>query len=90
MTEDMKDTLESAAFPFTHYANSESVTATGMTLRDYFAAKAIAVVMPSVVEILQKQNLSQEKTDQLKKGAAAACYGMADAMLEARVMQWDN
>ena len=58
--------------------------AEGMTLRDYFAAKAMAVVMPAVVETLRKQTLSQEKTDQLKNGAAAACYGMADAMLKAR------
>jgi hypothetical protein len=56
----------------------------GMTLRDYFAAKAMAVIMPTVVEILQKQAMSTEKTDQLKNGAAAACYGMADAMLKAR------
>lgn len=84
MTEDMKETLESAAFPFTHQSDGNSVTATGMTLRDYFAAKVMAVVMPAVVDTLRRQTLSQEKVDQLKNGAAAACYGMADAMLKAR------
>lgn len=84
MTEDMQGMLESAAFPFTHQSDGNSVTATGMTLRDYFAAKAMAVVMPAVVDTLRRQTLSQEKIDQLKNGAAAACYGMADAMLKAR------
>ena len=56
----------------------------GMTLRDYFAAKALLVVMPSVVEELQRRNHSSEKTAMLKKVAAEACYGMADALLEAR------
>jgi hypothetical protein len=83
----MNDKNEPAfpALPISRELNGELVyQAKGLTIRDYFAAKAMAVIMPSVVEILQKQSMSAEKTDQLKKGAAAACYGMADAMMEAR------
>lgn len=74
-----KDNVGGAAFPT--YRDSLYL---GMSLRDYFAAKAMAVIMPTVVEILQKQAMSTEKTDKLKNGAAAACYGMADAMPKAR------
>lgn len=73
------------ALPITRDFNGEILyQAKGITIRDYFAAKAMHVIMPSVVEILQKQSMSKEKTDQLKAGAAEACYGMADAMMEAR------
>lgn len=56
----------------------------GMTLRDYFAAKAMIFVMPDVIKELQKGYLTQEKTDKLKTVACEACYGIADAMLSAR------
>jgi len=55
-----------------------------ITLRDYFAAKAMAVVMPTVVAELQRKAHGQDKTTLLKNAAAEACYGMADAMLKAR------
>jgi hypothetical protein len=80
--------MNEPAFPTNYFYDQENeheiLPMPGMTLRDYFAAKAMAVIMPTVVEILQKQAMSTEKTDQLKNGAAAACYGMADAMLKAR------
>ena len=56
----------------------------GMTLRDYFAAKAMQVVMPSVIAELQRKSYSDEKTKLLKNTSAEACYGMADAMMKAR------
>ena len=67
------------AFPVTsdNYANSESV---GMTLRDYFAAKALQ-------GLLANPKLQPEI---LKHGGAFggwiehSSYGWADAMLEAR------
>jgi hypothetical protein len=79
MTEDMKETLESAAFPFTHNSSSDSLTATGMTLRDYFAAKAMqAVIMSGAVPTGIMIDTAKE------------AYQMADAMLTARAEQWDN
>jgi len=69
------------AFPTATLAQK---TEGGMTLRDYFAAKAMQIIMPSVVAELQKRSYSDEKTTQLKNAAAEACYGMADAMLKAR------
>ena len=56
----------------------------GMTLRDYFAAKAMAIVMPPVLEEIRKRNISDADVAKLKRVSAEACYGMADAMLEAR------
>ena len=55
-----------------------------ITLRDYFAAQAMQVVMPSVIAELQRKSYSDEKTKLLKNTSAEACYGMADAMMKAR------
>ena len=54
------------AFPWTH----KDLTCTGMTLRDYFAGKALAVA------------IHYYGIDQVY--AAKWCYEMADAMIEAR------
>jgi hypothetical protein len=79
MKEDMQRMLESAAFPFTHHSDGDSITATGMTLRDYFAAKAMqAVIMSGAVPTGIMIDTAKE------------AYQMADAMLEARADQWDN
>lgn len=77
------------AFPQTYQKTIDdgtkaTVVRYGMTLRDYFAAEAMAAVMPEVIKELQKTYVSKEKSDRLKKAACDACYGMADAMLEAR------
>ena len=69
------------AFPIN--VDSE-MTCLGMTLRDYFAAEAMSLVMPDAIKELQRGYLSQEKTDKLKTAACEACYGIADAMLKAR------
>jgi hypothetical protein len=58
--------------------------ALSMTLRDYFAAKAMAVVMPPVLEEIRKRNISDADVTKLKRVSAEACYGIADQMLEAR------
>jgi hypothetical protein len=71
MTEDMQRMLESAAFPFTHHSDGDSITATGMTLRDYFAAKAMQGLLASSVN---------GKMDEF----ASRSYKMADAMLKTR------
>jgi hypothetical protein len=56
----------------------------GVTIRDYFAAKAMAVVMPPVLETIRNRKLSDDDVTKLKRVSAEACYGIADEMLEAR------
>jgi hypothetical protein len=58
------------AFPWTH----DDITCTGMTLRDYFAATAVA-------GIVQCTGYATEKAC---KAAAECAYWVADAMLKAR------
>ena len=53
------------AFPWTH----DNITCTGMTLRDYFAAKAMQGLMDAAMPMPE---------------IADAAYEMADAMLKAR------
>jgi hypothetical protein len=60
-----------AAFPNSHFRNSN-----GMTLRDYFAAKAMQSYLSAW--IVTKQH---PETDLVLAGHA---YAMADAMLKAR------
>ena len=62
------------AFPTTQYANGISPSGfdPGMTLRDYFAAKAFAMLMHPHANYLSPQATAEE------------AYRFADAMLEAR------
>jgi hypothetical protein len=57
-----------AAFPNSHFRNSN-----GMTLRDYFAAKA-----------MQSMNGRQDYLDAPASAIALDAYALADAMLKAR------
>lgn len=52
----------------------------GMTLRDYFAAKVISVI----VDDLYKDGLYITENPDVIKQAAIAAYEMADAMLKVR------
>jgi hypothetical protein len=66
------------AFPWTH----DNVTCTGMTLRDYFAAKAMQGLLT-----IPAETLSESKTDKherLDSYVSYLAYTMADAMLKAR------
>ena len=74
------------AFPTTQYANGLSPTGhdNGMTLRDYFAAKAMAAVMPAVMNELKKTRGSVKEALKLKDLSAETCYTLADAMMKAR------
>lgn len=65
-------------------ASQYEIEHNGMTLRDYFAAKAMSIVMPPVLEEIRKRNISEADVAKLKQVSADACYGMADAMLKAR------
>jgi hypothetical protein len=78
-----------AAFPFTEYEYNEYAdkpgsnpyqprSFEGMTLRDYFAAKAMqGLITNSDIQDLLRGGFKPE-------GAGDACYMIADAMLKAR------
>jgi hypothetical protein len=74
------------AFPRTRYHSDEHPIGyeTGMTLRDYFAAKAMAIVMTPLLVEIQKRSVSDADALKLKHVASDACYGIADAMMKAR------
>lgn len=55
-----------------------------MSLRDYFAAKAMAAVLPAVMNELKKTRGSVKEAQRLQSLSAETCYVLADAMLKAR------
>ncbi len=63
------------AFPVTEAENQYRRTSEGMTLRDYFAAKAMQGLLNGY-----EARLNQERIDNLTERA----FTLADAMLEAR------
>ena len=66
------------AFPVLHWISGESTGAEeGMTLRDYFAAKALQGFM---VGLKPAQDIGPDMQDRIALGM----YSMADAMLKAR------
>ncbi len=74
----MKDT-GGPAFPIVVDLGTEVTWDKGMTLRDYFAAKALSnIFYPAIQESIR----TDEDLDCLK--VAGFAYQMADAMLEAR------
>ncbi len=74
----MKETP--TAFPWTH----DNMTCTGMTLRDYFAAKAMQMEMQSTKEYYNKGQCDVSEWRELFVNIAEHAYDMADAMLIAR------
>lgn len=64
------------------YATQDFEPVSGMTLRDYFAAKALSAVIndPDTKETLQ---MYKDKVS-FQQVAALIAYGFADAMLKAR------
>ena len=56
----------------------------GMALRDYFAAKAMAVVMPAVINELKKTRGSVKEAQRVLALSAETCYVLADAMIKER------
>ncbi len=54
----------------------------GMTLRDYFAAKALQVVYDKNWEMFMNETF--ESPEEAVEGAAKDAYELADAMLKAR------
>ena len=62
------------AFPWTH----DNITCTGMTLRDYFAAKSMTWFLTAL------ENEGLEDPALLRQFATESAYRMADAMMTAR------
>jgi hypothetical protein len=71
--------MNETAFPNPHRTDE-----LGMTLRDYFAAKAMSSSMPAVMSELKKTRGSVQEAIRLQTLSAATCYSIADAMLKAR------
>ena len=70
---------EITAFPFVASDDTGMIINTGMTLRDYFAAKA----MQGQLSILE--NVSALAREQIKlEDVCIASYEVADAMMKAR------
>ena len=67
------------AFPNVHNPLT-GTQESGMTLRDYFAAKVIAVI----VDDLYKDGLYITENEDVAENAAIAAYEMADKMMKAR------
>lgn len=76
---------EQPAFPVQASDNGGHGTSFGLTIRDYFAAKALPSFLNLVPTEVWNQGLGMEgKTDSARMAADAA-YRAADAMLAARV-----
>ena len=81
----MKD--EEFAFPIIAYSTDESTgkgttyeVYGGMTLRDYFAAKAL----PTIYTVIHKECEARGWPEGWRNGIANSAYRMADAMLKER------
>ena len=75
----MSKTNDCPAFPSTHPHGTED----GMTLRDYFAAKALPAVYAEAMKDARKGS-GLLKYDNWREGLAIDVYMMADAMIKAR------
>lgn len=72
--------LSEPAFP-TNESNYEKIwSSTGMTLRDYFAAKAMQAM-------ISNQSIIDSDSDGAVNFAASASYKFSDAMLKAREVE---
>lgn len=75
------------AFPTMKRAQYHNVSTTdeaGMTLRDYFAAKAMQGIFDSAIDWFPTGKKADEESLNVFKDIAQDSYAMADAMLEAR------
>lgn len=78
----MADKTGGAAFPASGHPDMQFVAQEGMTLRDYFAAKAMQGDWAT--ERMDSGYWSQDDIDAIFKDKAETYYRMADAMLKAR------
>lgn len=71
------------AFPSTHH-NGGGEPEKGMTLRDYFAAKAMNGILESSIDWLPTGKEPDLTSLEIFKDLANDAYAIADAMLKAR------
>lgn len=65
------------------YIGTNRADANGMSLRDYFAAKALAAIIAEPVDGIQ-ESVAYEMSDNAADLFASCAYQFADAMLRAR------
>ena len=70
-----------SAFPMQYDDGASQI---GMSLRDYFAAKAMQMEMQSTVEHYNKGQCDVSEWRQLFENIAEHAYDMADEMMKAR------
>ena len=66
------------------YIGSKREAANGMTLRDYFAAKALSTILGQYDFTFFEDDRSEKEGDAFSLIVAKNAYAMADAMLKAR------
>jgi hypothetical protein len=75
------------AFPTikrSQYYNVSTTADEGMTLRDYFAAKAMNGIFNSAIDWFSTGQKADEESLKVFKDIAQDSYAMADAMMKAR------
>jgi hypothetical protein len=70
------------AFPFVAEDNTGMMINMGMTMRDYFAAKAMQAVFPKNWDMFM--NETYDTPEEVVAGTASDAYELADAMMKAR------
>ena len=76
---------ESTKYAFPHEINDNSkVVHFGMTLRDYFAAKAMLGIMTSQELLAGTYEAERFQEERVVDGVCITAYEFADAMLRAR------
>jgi len=73
------------AFPIENHAKTQQYGSFGMTLRDYFAAKAMQAMLPTYdIPLVFDDETREEGEKTMPELIAIDAYVMADAMLKAR------
>lgn len=75
--------MNERAFP-TYHGGYAKCDADGMTLRDYFAAKAMNGILESAIDWFPTHKTPDQETLDLFADLAQDSYAIADAMLKAR------
>jgi hypothetical protein len=78
----MSDNTGGPAFPTEVVTTNDGWIHSGMTLRDYFAAKAMQAVYAKNWDMFMDE--TYETPEEAVKGVALDAYELADAMLKAR------
>ena len=74
--------MRTPAFPAMHYDLADNEH--GLTMRDYYAAKAMQMEMLSTYKLYEKGECDVDEWRQLFVNIAEHAYDMADEMMKAR------